>query len=152
MDGFAVIGTMSADFPEQAAQKWDWVWKALLFALFLPLTLRTKLRMEATILSMVLCVSALIVTGGIKTAAGGGGYGRPRVMRAIALACAAEHAPRLVYAKGIDPGKIVPTPIGVTCSLCHRADCTARALPPIGRDILPDDYRLDAVPFAFAES
>jgi probable O-glycosylation ligase (exosortase A-associated) len=33
------------------------------------------LRIEALALTMVLCASALIVTGGIKTAAGGGGYG-----------------------------------------------------------------------------
>jgi predicted transcriptional regulator/transcriptional regulator with XRE-family HTH domain len=79
---------------------------------------------------------------------GGGGYGRPRVTRAIALACAAEHAPKLVYA---EDGDAAPTPIGVTCSLCHRASCTARAVPPIGREILPDDYRRAAEPFAFAE-
>ncbi len=84
--------------------------------------------------------------------AGGGGHGRPRVTRAIALACAAEHAPRLVYAAGSDPAKVAATPIGVTCSLCHRAQCAARAVPPIGRDILPDDYRRDAEPFAFSES
>jgi putative inorganic carbon (hco3(-)) transporter len=58
-----------------ALEKWGWVWKALVFAAFLPLTLRTKLRIEALVLTMVLCASALIVTGGIKTAAGGGGYG-----------------------------------------------------------------------------
>jgi putative inorganic carbon (hco3(-)) transporter len=58
-----------------ALEKWGWVWKALVFAAFLPLTLRTKLRLEALVLTMVLCASALIVTGGIKTAAGGGGYG-----------------------------------------------------------------------------
>ena len=84
--------------------------------------------------------------------AGGGGHGRPRVLRAIALACAAEHAPRLAYAQGLDPAQVDPTPIGVTCSLCHRAHCAARALPPIGRDILPDDYRRDAEPFAFSQS
>ncbi len=83
--------------------------------------------------------------------AGGGGFGRPRVHRAIALACAAEHAPKLAYAQGLDPTKVAATPIGVTCALCHRAQCTARAVPPIGRDILPDDYRRDAEPFAFAE-
>lgn len=66
--------TVAAE-PVAALDKWNWVWKALVFAAFLPLTLRTKLRMEATILTMVLCASALIVTGGIKTAAGGGGYG-----------------------------------------------------------------------------
>jgi putative inorganic carbon (hco3(-)) transporter len=58
-----------------ALEKWGWVWKALVFSAFLPLTLRTRLRVEALVLTMVLCASALIVTGGIKTAAGGGGYG-----------------------------------------------------------------------------
>ncbi len=61
--------------PVAAAEKWDWVWKALVFAIFLPLTLRTRLRIEALALALVLCASALIVTGGIKTMAGGGGYG-----------------------------------------------------------------------------
>jgi XRE family transcriptional regulator, fatty acid utilization regulator len=84
--------------------------------------------------------------------AGGGGHGRPRIYRAIALACAAEHAPRLAYAQGLDPGTVGATPIGVSCSLCHRAQCTARAVPPIGREVLPDDYRRAAEPFAFAES
>lgn len=83
---------------------------------------------------------------------GGGGFERPRMTRAIALACAAEHAPRLVYAAGGDPRAVAATPIGVTCRLCHRAQCTARAEPPIGREILPDDYRRGAEPFSFAES
>ena len=48
------LTTMSADFPVEAAEKWDWVWKALVFALFLPLTLRTRLRIEAVALVMVL--------------------------------------------------------------------------------------------------
>lgn len=61
--------------PVAAKEKWDWVWKALVFAIFLPLTLRTKLRIEALALMLVLCASALIVTGGLKTMAGGGGYG-----------------------------------------------------------------------------
>ncbi len=66
--------TVAAE-PVAALEKWGWVWKALVFAAFLPLTLRTRLRIEALVLTMVLCASALIVTGGIKTAAGGGGYG-----------------------------------------------------------------------------
>ena len=69
------LTTMSADFPAEAADKWSWVWKALVFALFLPLTLRTRLRIEATALVMVLSVGAIIIDGGIKTAGGGGGYG-----------------------------------------------------------------------------
>lgn len=69
------ITTTIADFPIQAALKWDWVWKALLFAIFLPLTLRTRLRFEAVVTVIVLSVGAILISGGIKTAAGGGGYG-----------------------------------------------------------------------------
>lgn len=67
--------TSVADVPLYAAEKWAWVWKALFFAAFLPLLLRTKLRIESLALMLVLCASTLIVTGGIKTMAGGGGYG-----------------------------------------------------------------------------
>ena len=80
---------------------------------------------------------------------GGGGHGKPAVLRAIALGCTAEHAPKLIYARGDQPAA---TPIGVTCRLCNRATCTARAEPPLGREILPDDYRKTPEPFVFAES
>lgn len=73
--GYCGYTTTVAAEPVAALEKWNWVWKALVFASFMPLAIRTKLRIEATILTMVLCASALIVTGGIKTAAGGGGYG-----------------------------------------------------------------------------
>ncbi len=69
------ITTMNADFPLDAADKWGWVWKALVFATFLPLTLRTRLRIEALSLVMVLSASAIIINGGVKTALSGGGYG-----------------------------------------------------------------------------
>lgn len=67
--------TLSADFPVQALTKWEWVWKALLFAIFLPLTLRTRLRFEAVALVMVLTAGAIIISGSIKTLVTGGGYG-----------------------------------------------------------------------------
>lgn len=69
------LTTIEAAVPDAALVKWDWVWKALVFAIFLPLTLRTKLRIEALALFMVLCAATLIITGGIKTLASGGGYG-----------------------------------------------------------------------------
>lgn len=73
------VSTLLADYPAEALQKWSWVWKALIFAIFLPLTLRTRLRIEAVALAMVLSASALIIDGGIKTAMGGGGYGALRI-------------------------------------------------------------------------
>lgn len=72
--------TIYADFPIEALAKWDWVWKAMIFAIFLPFTLRTKLRIEAYLLFMTLCASAIIIVGGIKTAASGGGYGALNLM------------------------------------------------------------------------
>ena len=80
--------------------------------------------------------------------AGGGAFGSLRVERAIALGCAAEHAHRLIYTQGLP--EPVPTPIGVTCRLCHRLECTARSAPPIGRQILPDDIRRTSTPFGFS--
>jgi predicted transcriptional regulator/transcriptional regulator with XRE-family HTH domain len=82
--------------------------------------------------------------------AGGGGFGRPRVDRAVALGCAAEHAGKLIYTQG-RPAEAA-TPIGVTCRLCQRAECTARSAPPIGRQILPDDIRRTSAPFGFSDS
>ena len=67
--------TLSADFVAEAANKWSWVWKALIFASFLPLTLRTRLRFEAVALTLVLSAGSIIITGGIKTVFSGGGYG-----------------------------------------------------------------------------
>lgn len=73
------ITTMLADFPVEALGKWAWVWKALVFAIFLPLTLRTRLRFEAAILFMVLSAGAIVISGGLKTALSGGGYGSLRL-------------------------------------------------------------------------
>lgn len=83
---------------------------------------------------------------------GGGAYDVPRVERAIALGCRMEEASRLVYAQGRDLAKAAATPMGVTCRLCHRADCTARAEPPIGRTLLADDFHRLTVPFGFSDN
>jgi probable O-glycosylation ligase (exosortase A-associated) len=67
--------TVYADVPLEAWSKWEWVWKAMLFAIFLPFTLRTKLRLEAAFLFLTLSAAAIVIVGGIKTVAGGAGYG-----------------------------------------------------------------------------
>ena len=67
--------TLTADFPAEALTKWNWVWKAIIAGVFLPLVLRTRLRIEALSLFMVLCASTIIINGGMKTALSGGGYG-----------------------------------------------------------------------------
>jgi len=84
--------------------------------------------------------------------AGGGHAGSPPVYRAIALVCSASAAAQLVYADPGDGRSADVTPIGVTCRLCHRARCTARSAPGIGREVMADDNRRSAEPFAFAET
>ena len=84
--------------------------------------------------------------------AGGGAFGAPRVERAIALGCAAEHADRLIYTADQPSAAGAATPIGVTCRLCQRTECTARSEPPIGRQILPDDIRRTSLPFGFSDT
>ncbi len=74
------VTTGVADFPLQAAEKWDWVWKALAFAIFLPLTLRTRLRIEALLFFMIVSAASIIIVGGIKTLVSGGGYGALNLM------------------------------------------------------------------------
>ena len=79
---------------------------------------------------------------------GGGSFGAPRTLRAVALACSEEHAGQLVYADGL--ATVMPTLIGVGCHLCHRPNCQARSAPPIGREIRSDRYREAGVPYPFA--
>ncbi|MBD3750810.1 MAG: DUF2083 domain-containing protein, partial [Sphingobacteriales bacterium] len=81
---------------------------------------------------------------------GGGAFGVTRVDRAVALVCDAQHAERLVYVR--PESDRTPTPVGMACRLCHRASCTSRAEPPIGRQILVDDYRRPVAPFGFADT
>ena len=72
--------TVRADFPVEALFKWAWVWKAMVWAIFLPLTLRTRLRIETYLLFMTLSAGAIVIVGGIKTLLSGGGYGALNLM------------------------------------------------------------------------
>jgi len=83
--------------------------------------------------------------------AGGGSFDAIKVERAIAVGCAAEHAKQLIYTHGgKDPAADNPTPVGVACRVCHRPRCAARSALPIGRELLPDDFRTLSVPFGFS--
>lgn len=67
--------TGNAEFAAEAQTKWEWVWKALFFAIFLPFTLTTRARLEAMALTMVLSVGMIVIATGMKVVLGGGGYG-----------------------------------------------------------------------------
>jgi hypothetical protein len=81
---------------------------------------------------------------------GAGGYGAPHVERVVVVGCALKDARRLVYAAGTDLDAAPAAPVGVTCRLCERPDCAARAHPPLRRRLLLDEHRRLAAPFSFA--
>lgn len=86
-----------------------------------------------------------------RTVHGGeGGFLAPAAERAVALGCELRHADKLIYARGIDLNAAKPTPVGVTCRLCPRQACAARAHPPLERRLIIDEHRRMATPFSFA--
>lgn len=55
--------------------KLDWVAKALLFSVFIPFVLTSRVRIEVTLAVLIFSISAITISGGLKTLMGGGGYG-----------------------------------------------------------------------------
>jgi len=69
---------------------------------------------------------------------------------AISLGCEISHASQLVYADGVDlMGAEAATPIGVTCRVCERTNCAARAFPPMTRPLTIDASRKGFSAFEF---
>jgi len=69
-----------------------------------------------------------------------GGFHEPEILYAIEMGCDIASAHKLVYADGMDltnPAGAVP--IGVTCRLCERSDCRARAFPSMQKPIRIDE-------------
>jgi len=66
---------------------------------------------------------------------------------ALGLGCETQYADQLVYADGLDLAG-PSAPIGVSCRICERVDCSQRAFPPVDRrfEVLENDRRW--VPFA----
>jgi predicted transcriptional regulator/DNA-binding XRE family transcriptional regulator len=69
-----------------------------------------------------------------------GSYHSPEVLYSVGVGCSAADAPRLVYADAINLETLAAAvPIGITCRLCERSDCTARAFPSIRTPLAIDE-------------
>ena len=79
-------------------------------------------------------------------------HGQPQPRFAIGLGCEIRHAPKLVYASGMDLEKTEGTPIGVNCRLCERENCSQRAEPPITRTLILDENTRRVSSFAFSNA
>lgn len=64
-----------AQAPDAAWVKWDWAFKTLVFAAFVPYVIRSRVQIEAFVQIYVLSLSANIIPYGFKTLISGGGYG-----------------------------------------------------------------------------
>ncbi len=73
--GWITFTTTIAQFPESAWWKWDWAFKEIAFACFIPLVIRTRVHIEAVLYVLTIGTVPLVVSAGLKAALGGGGYG-----------------------------------------------------------------------------
>jgi putative inorganic carbon (hco3(-)) transporter len=64
-----------AQAPEPAWAKWDWAFKTLAFATFIPFVIRSRVQIEAFAQTYVFSLAANFVPFGVKTLISGGGYG-----------------------------------------------------------------------------
>lgn len=70
------LTTTWADFPVAAYAKWDWAIKSIIFAVIFPFLFRSRVQIEAVILTILLAISGNLLSFGAKTIiSGGGGYG-----------------------------------------------------------------------------
>lgn len=79
----------------------------------------------------------------------GGTHGAPVQRLAIGLGCDIAYAPRLIYADGIDLGRVRPVDIGLNCYLCERPHCPARAHAPVNRRLKVNERERSLAIFDF---
>lgn len=64
-----------AQVPSAAWEKWDWAFKTLAFATFIPYVIRSRVQIEAFAQTYVFSLAANFIPFGVKTLISGGGYG-----------------------------------------------------------------------------
>lgn len=71
---------------------------------------------------------------------------------AVAMGCDIRDAENLVYSDGLDVNNPAnQTPMGVSCQLCTRFDCTRRAYPPLNRTVAIEENVRRTAPFIFED-
>jgi probable O-glycosylation ligase (exosortase A-associated) len=68
--------TTWAEVTDLAWFKWDWAVKTMVFTAFMPFLFRSRVQLEALILTFLFSMSGHLLATGLKTAIAGGGYGR----------------------------------------------------------------------------
>jgi putative inorganic carbon (HCO3(-)) transporter len=79
MIGLAIwmsLALLWAEIPDRAWIKWDWAFKTMVFATFIPLVIRSRVQIEAFAQTYVFSLAANFVPFGLKVLVSGGGYGQ----------------------------------------------------------------------------
>jgi probable O-glycosylation ligase (exosortase A-associated) len=71
---WVTLTTTWAEAPDAAWFKWNWAFKTVLFAAFIPFSIRSRVQIEAFLLVYLASCAAHLLPIGLKTMAGGGGY------------------------------------------------------------------------------
>ena len=77
---WVTLTTSLSAFQASAWNKWDWVFKVLIFAVLIPYIFRSRVQIEAFILVFIFAASTIFFSAGVKTMLGGGGYGTLAIM------------------------------------------------------------------------
>ncbi|MBL8605392.1 MAG: DUF2083 domain-containing protein [Myxococcales bacterium] len=60
------------------------------------------------------------------------GFHQRQPVQALGLGCSLEHASKLIYSDGMNlTDNAIVVPVGVTCRMCERDDCSERAHPSL---------------------
>ncbi|MDW6023314.1 short-chain fatty acyl-CoA regulator family protein [Mesorhizobium sp. BAC0120] len=81
-----------------------------------------------------------------------GGYRAPQRQYAIALGCEISFARDFVYADGLDlADRAGFNPIGISCRICERGDCSQRAVPPLKTKLRIEHDHRAALPYVIPQ-
>ncbi|AYG66053.1 short-chain fatty acyl-CoA regulator family protein [Rhizobium sp. CCGE531] len=88
-----------------------------------------------------LCVATQITKGGH-------GFQAPRQHYALALGCEISYADHFVYADNMEiRNRAAFDPIGISCRICERTDCAARAVPPYKSQLVIEHHKRGRLPY-----
>jgi probable O-glycosylation ligase (exosortase A-associated) len=76
MATWSTVTLVWAVAPDVAWDKWDWAFKVLVFAAFLPYVIRSRVQIEAMAQVYLFALAANFIPFGVKTLISGGGYGQ----------------------------------------------------------------------------
>ncbi|WP_306391388.1 putative O-glycosylation ligase, exosortase A system-associated [Telluria beijingensis] len=77
---WVTLTTSMSTIPGRPWQKWDWAFKVMIFAMFIPFIFRSRVQIEAFILVLIFSAATIFCSAGVKTLLGGGGYGVLSIM------------------------------------------------------------------------